>query len=119
MNKFQSLVGQNGNDVLKRRAEALATHAEIAQSAIVNKLKQEKTKIELDILNLTDLAPETNDSLRPGSKDWDATTWARNLQKAKQDLYNVKIQLQLAEETYNEYFTELEPKDNGNTRIDE
>lgn len=108
MNKFQTLISQNENEVLKRRAEALATHAEIAQSAIVNKLKQEKTKIELEILNLTDLAPDTTDSLRPGGKDWDATTWAKNLQKAKQDLYNIKIQLQLAEETYNEYFTELD-----------
>lgn len=115
MNKFETLVGQNGNDVLKRRAEALATHAEIAQSAIVNKLKQEKTRLELEILNLTDLSPETTDSLRPGNKDWDANNWAKNLQKAKQDLYNVKIQLEIAEETYKEYFTELEPTDNGNT----
>jgi hypothetical protein len=118
MNKFQKLVGQNGNDVLERRAEALATHAEIAQSAIVNKLKQEKTRLELEIINLTDLSPETTDSLRPGNKDWDATNWAKKLQTAKQDLYNVKIQLQLAEETYKEYFSELEPTE-GNTRIDE
>ena len=62
--------------------------------------------MELKIANLTDLAPETTDSLRPGSKDWDPAIWAKSLQEAKQKLYSTDIQLKLAQETYDEYFTQ-------------
>lgn len=104
MNKFQKLISGNGNDVLARRAGSIATAAEVAQQNIVNQLKQEKSRIELEIINLTDLAPETSDSLRPGNKDWDAKDWALKLQEAKENLYNITIQLNIAEETYKEYF---------------
>ena len=58
------------------------------------------------IMNLTDLAPDSKDSLRPCDAGWNANTWATELQRAKQDLYNVNIQLKIAEETFNEYFKE-------------
>lgn len=106
MNKFTKLISQNGDSTLQRRAQSVATAAEIAQQTLVNKLKLEKSNLELKIMNLTDLAPDSKDSLRPCDSDWNANTWATNLQKAKQDLYNVKIQLKLAEDTYNEYFTD-------------
>lgn len=109
MNKFTKLISANGDSVLQRRAESVATTAEIAQSSIINKLKQTKAELELKITNLTDLAPDSKDSLKPCSDGWNAGTWARELQAAKQELYNVKIQLQLAQETYDEYFKEQEP----------
>lgn len=106
MNKFTELISNNTSSTLTRRASSIATAAEIAQQNIVNQLKQKKSEVELQIINLTDLAPESSDSLRPGDKDWDAKEWALQLQEAKQTLYNINIQLKLAEETYNEYFTE-------------
>ena len=106
MNKFTKLISDNSSTTLQRRASTIATAAEIAQQEIVNKLKQEKCKLEMKIANLTDFAPETTDSLRPGDKDWDAGTWAKELQEAKQDLYDVSIQLEIATNTYNEYFKE-------------
>ena len=60
----------------------------------------------MKIANLTDFAPETTDSLRPGDKNWDAAEWARELQETKEQLYDVNIQLKLANETYEEYFKE-------------
>lgn len=107
MNKFQSLIS-TGNEVLARRAGNLSTTAEIAQQTLVNKLKVDKAQLEAKLMNLTDLAPNSTVSLRPGTENWDATNWAEELQSVKEQLYSVSIKLKLAEETYNEYFTELE-----------
>lgn len=109
MNKFQKLIASDGNEALQRRAQSLATSAEIAQQNLVNNLKQQKVNLELKIAALTDLAPESRDSLRPGDKDWDASKWAKELQDTKQALHMLNIQLQLAQETYDEYFTEINP----------
>jgi hypothetical protein len=106
MKKFQELISDNTSASLKRRAAQISTSAEIAQQNLVNALKQEKTNIELRIAALTDLAPDSTESLRPGSKDWDAIEWVKNLQNAKQDLYQIDLQLKLAQETFDEYFSE-------------
>lgn len=108
MKKFQELISDVTNASLRRRAAQISTSAEIAQQNLVNKLKQDKTNVELRIAALTDLAPDSTDSLRPGSKDWDATKWVTDLQNAKQDLYQIDIQLKLAQETFDEYFTDKE-----------
>jgi hypothetical protein len=60
----------------------------------------------LKITNLTDLAPDSKDSLRPCDANWNANNWVTDLQRAKQDLYNVTIQLDIAQKTYDEYFKE-------------
>lgn len=106
MNKFTKLITEGADKTLQRRAEAVSTAAEIAQQNLVNKLKLEKSNLELKITNLTDLAPDSKDSLRPCDANWNANEWVTSLQKAKQDLYNVNIQLKIAEDTYNEYFKE-------------
>ena len=106
MNKFTKLISNTGNDTLTRRAENIAQTAEIAQQNLVNKLKQKKAEISLHIENLTDLAPENTDSLRPGSKDWSPETWVAQLQEAKEEKYVIEIQLKRAQETFDEYFGE-------------
>lgn len=108
MNKFTKLIGDNSSKTLQRRAETISTAAQIAQQNVVNTLKQVKCELEMKIAGLTDFAPESSDSLRPGDKNWDANKWADDLQKAKQDLYFVEIQLKIAEDTYKEYFTDEE-----------
>lgn len=110
MNKFTKLITEGGDKTLQRRAEAISTAAEIAQQNLVNKLKLEKSNLELKITNLTDLAPDSKDSLRPCDAKWNANTWVTDLQKAKQDLYNVTIQLDIAKKTYNEFFKDEEIK---------
>jgi hypothetical protein len=106
MNKFESLITST-DSALARRASNIAITAEIAQQEVVNSLKVEKAKLESDLMNLTDLAPNSKFSLRPGTKDWDPKTWAANLQNVKVKLHSTNIMLKLAEETYTEYFTEL------------
>jgi hypothetical protein len=106
MNKFQSLIANNGSEVLQRRASNVATTAEIAQQTLINSLKVQKAELENRIMNLTDLAPDTSDSLKPGTTNWDPTEWAKSLQDAKEQLYNTNIRLQIAQSTYNEYFVD-------------
>ena len=110
MNKFTEQISDTSNATLKRRAAAIAQGAELAQQDIINNLKKEHTELTLKMANLTDLAPDSNDSLRPGSKDWDANKWAADLQETKQKLYFLEIQLKLANETYEEFFTEKKNK---------
>ena len=106
MNKFTKLITEGADKTLQRRAEAVSTAAEIAQQNLVNKLKLEKSNLELKIANLTDLAPDSKDSLRPCDANWNPNTWVTDLQRAKQDLYNVTIQLEIAKKTYDEFFME-------------
>lgn len=107
-NKFIELISNNGSSTLVRRAENISTAAEVAQLNIINQLKQEQSRLEMQIINLTDFAPETTDSLRPGDKNWDAAEWAKELQETKEQLYDINIQLKLAEDTYNEFFKEIQ-----------
>ena len=102
MNKFSRLISDNGNGTLQKRAQSISTAAEIAQQNLVNALKQKKVELDLKITSLTDLAPDSTESIRPASKDWNAAKWVEELQAAKQELYFLKIQLKLAEETFDE-----------------
>jgi len=106
MNRFTELISDTTNATLKRRASAIAQAAEIAQQNIVNGLKKKQTQLTLKVQALTDLSPDSTESLRPGSKDWDADKWATELQQTKQELYFVEVQLKLANETFDEYFKE-------------
>lgn len=106
MKKFQKLMSDNTSTTLQRRASSVTTQAEIAQQTIVNTLKTKVAELELKIENLTDFAPSTTDSLRPGNENWSASSWAEELQRTKWDLFLCKEQLKIAEETFKEYFTD-------------
>lgn len=58
-------------------------------------------------MSLTNFAPTQTTSLHPGNfAEGGATEWAQELQKCKENLYNLKIKLKLANKTYKEYFVE-------------
>ena len=104
LNKFTQTISDNGDSVLKRRAGNLATTAEIAQQTLINDLKNKKATLELQLANLTDLAPNNKLDLTPSSETWDPNKWVTEVQNIKQQLYNLGIQLQLAQATYDEFF---------------
>lgn len=103
-------MADNSSATLKRRAGSIATQAEIAQQTIVNQLKSKVTELELKVENLTDFAPSTTESLRPGNDEWNPSNWAVELQRTKWELHLAKEQLEIAQSTYNEYFIEEEKK---------
>lgn len=58
-------------------------------------------------MSLTDFAPTQTTSLQPSNfTEGGASNWAQELQECKENLYNLKIKLKLAQETYEEYFVE-------------
>jgi hypothetical protein len=113
MGKFFEIMSHNDSKALVARASQINVQAKIAQETIVQNLKNQIAGVEIEIQNLTDFAPETTQSLRPGCKDWNPTKWAANLQDAKTRLYELNIELKIAENTYKEFFgddeTAVEP----------
>lgn len=107
MNKFEKLISANGDSTLKRRASIISNESKIAQEDIVATIKRAINQEELKLMSLTDFAPTQTTSLQPGNfAQGGASEWAQELQKCKENLYNLKIKLKLAQETYEEYFTE-------------
>lgn len=107
MNKFEKLISANGDSTLKRRASIISNESKMAQEDIVATIKRAINQEELKLMSLTDFAPTQTTSLQPGNfAQGGASEWARELQECKENLYNLKIKLKLAQETYEEYFTE-------------
>ena len=104
MNKFESIVGNNSNAVLARRAGNLAKTARLSQQSLVNTLEAKKADIEGKIINLTDLAPTSRDSLAPGVQDFNAKQWVEKLQALKLEMYDLDVSIKMAKETFAEYF---------------
>jgi len=106
MNKFQKLIADSSSNTLKRRAKSISTQAEIAQQTVVNTLKSKVSELELKVENLTDFAPSSTYSLRPGTDNWNPSEWATELQRTKWEVFLAKQQLEIAENTYKEFFEE-------------
>ena len=104
MGKFLQMMSQNDSKALVARASQINVQAKIAQQAIVQNLKNEIANVEIEIQNLTDFAPDTTQSLRPGVKGWNPTKWASDLQDAKTRLYELNVELKIAEKTFEEFF---------------
>lgn len=104
MTKFLKMMSQNDSRALRQRAESINTQAAIAQKNLINQLTDKKVSLELKVQNLTDFAPETTQSLRPSTGDWNPSEWVKKLQDAKVALYEVQINLTIAEDTYKEFF---------------
>ena len=113
MGKFLQMMSQNDSKALVARAGQINVQAKIAQQNIVQKLKNDIAEVEIEVQNLTDFAPDTTQSLRPGCKDWNPKTWASKLQDAKTRLYELNVELKIAEKTFEEFFgdddTDLTP----------
>jgi multidrug efflux pump subunit AcrA (membrane-fusion protein) len=105
-NKFISLIAGNGDSVKLRRAQTVAESARIAQEALVNNLKARVNRLEVQLNQLTDLAPESGDSLRPGA-GFEATAWVHGVQALQLEIRDAKIALEVAEATYTEWFGEV------------
>ena len=104
MGKFLQMMSQNDSKALVARAGQINVQAKIAQQNIVQKLKHDIAEVEIEIQNLTDFAPDTTQSLRPGVKGWNPAKWASDLQDAKTRLYELNVELKIAEKTYEEFF---------------
>ena len=102
--KFESILTQNFSEIKKSRAKLLCDSAKTTQEKLVNDKKAVVLKIERDIDELTDLAPSSVTQLKLDR--FDAEEWVAKLQDLRCQLYEAKIELDIAQNTYNEFFTE-------------
>jgi len=111
MNKFQKNLTASNSEIKAARAKAIAESAAAEQRSIILELEGELRKLNNQKMDLEDLSPDSELSLRPARGDFDAVTWVRKMQNIKVAILNKEIELQVATETENEYF--LETKTNG------
>lgn len=72
----------------------------------VNLIEKEIRQIKSKIMNLEDLSIKSTESLVVGT-DFKADEWVTQMFKLRYDLRNAEICLEIAQNIYNEYFTEL------------
>jgi hypothetical protein len=103
-NKFITKLSSSPEAVIASRAKILAQQAASKATGLVTKLDEERLDLELKILTLTDLAPETSFSMVPGGVNFDATKWIADLHKTTLALKMKNIELEAAQEIVDEWF---------------
>lgn len=95
-----------GSATLSNRAAQMGKQAEVSSKALILKIQGEVERLEMEKVQLTDFAPETTDSLRPSVKGgtWDAQAWITKIHAIDVKLYNLKLELKLAQQLYDEWF---------------
>jgi len=105
-NKFISNLTSSSSDIKKTRATIISKNAEAAQADVVRVKQQELRDLEAKKLELSDLYPESEFSLMVTAKDFNAKAWAESLQNLNIQILNKSVEVKLAEDTYNEWFSE-------------
>ena len=106
-NKFTSMLSASNEGIKAERARILGNQASISAGRLVTDLQDAVLVLENKVYEMTDFAPETADSLRPGA-NFNAATWIKDLHKTRLDLRLKRIELDEAEAIYNEWFGETE-----------
>lgn len=105
-NKFIKTLTQSDSNIKEKRALTLGTSVKIAQETIVNNLKRELNSLNHQMDKLVDLSPDYSFSLKPGGEDFDAENWASELQRIKLEIKIKEMELETAQETLEEWFTD-------------
>lgn len=106
-NKFTSMLSASNEGIKAERARILGNQASISAGRLVTDLQDQVLVLENKVYEMTDFAPESADSLRPGA-GFNAATWIKDLHKTRLDLRLKRIELDEAEQIYNEWFGETE-----------
>ena len=101
--KFGAMITASDKSIKEARAVIIVKAGRRAAENKVRSIEDEVDSLETTILNLTDLAPDTTFSLKPG-KDFDAESWVNKLHEATLDLELKKIELKAAQDIVKEWF---------------
>lgn len=111
MNNFAKNLAKSNKEIKEQRAEIVGNDAAMAQEDLVRNLKKKQNSLKSKLLSLQDLNCDSKDSLNPVRSDFDADKWVQEVQDTKVELLNVKIELKVAEETNEEWFSEVTEND--------
>jgi hypothetical protein len=101
------MLSASNEGIKAERARILGNQASISAGRLVTDLQDQVLVLENKVYEMTDFAPESADSLRPGA-GFNAATWIKDLHKTRLDLRLKRIELDEAEQIYNEWFGETE-----------
>ena len=105
-NKFITTLSASDSTIKTTRASLLAQEAKIEASTLVQNLERDMLVLEGKIASLTDLAPETTYSLKPGGENFDAAKWVKELHETKMKVKLKEIALNEARAIVEEWFGE-------------
>ena len=106
MSKFVKTLSASNAEIKEARAKMLADTTGLEVESFVQSLKKEKLELQNKLANLTDLAPDNSYSLRPGSKEFDAKLWVRELHATRMEITLKEMELEEAQAIYDEWFGE-------------
>ena len=106
MNKFQANITKSNKSIKETRAKRIADQAKMAQETLVRELIMEKMGLEAKLEDLEDLSPDSAMSLNPIKGEFKAELWVKDLQNTKVLLLNKSIELNIADKTTKEYFSD-------------
>lgn len=109
MSKFLENLKKSNKEIRESRAKNLASTVDIAQQSLMNDLKTKQLQLQQAIENHVDLSPTNADDLGP--QELNAIEWVLKLQKLKEELLEVEVQLKIAQSTYDEWFGEDQQTD--------
>lgn len=107
-NKFESTLSASNAEIKSARAKALSNSTILEVESFIQNLRKEKNQLVNKLNSLTDLAPDNSYSLRPGSKEFDAAEWMKELHTTKMDLELKDIELKAAQDIFDEWFAPSE-----------
>ncbi len=102
--KFEAQIGSTDNEIKLKRMSLLKDQAKQEQEALMQQLDTKKRSLELELAELHDLNPETTVDLKPGGRNFSPQTWVKKTQDLKEQILDVTISLDIATNTYNEWF---------------
>ena len=104
--KFKSELSKSNKSIKAQRANMVAEDAKFAQEEILRNLQAQKRELEKQLIMCSDMSPDSELSLKVVKDDFDAKLWATSIQRIKVDLANKEVEMQLAQDTYDEWFSD-------------
>lgn len=108
MNKFQSVLRASSKDIKENRARIASENAKDAAEDLVRRLRKDLRNLESQLDHMTDLNRDSELSLKVLRDDFNANTWMQTIQNVKVAIANKKIEVAIAESTFEEWFGEAE-----------
>ena len=106
MSKFSKKLASSNKDIMADRADMLGEEVALEVSTFVGGLKKEVLNLKNKINRLTDLSPNSKDSLRPGGDNFDSVQWVKELHEASLDLKLKEVELEIAVGIQTEWFSD-------------
>jgi hypothetical protein len=112
MNKFEHNLNLSNKEIRENRATLITEEVKDAMAEAVRIAKKTQRDLEVKLLGLTDLHPNSKLSLRVMKEEFVAIHWVNELNTLKLQILNATVAVKIAEESEKEWFlTEVAAKD--------